>query len=61
MANSTFSGPVRSKGGFKVINEASGTGAITETGFSVNSTGGIKSVCINTRTFNLGITYLAIR
>ena len=39
MANTTFSGSVRSKTGFKVINEADSTGAITETGFSVNSTG----------------------
>ena len=39
MANTTFSGSVRSKTGFKVINEASSTGAVTETGFSVNSTG----------------------
>jgi len=44
MANSTFSGPVRSKGGFKVINEASGTGTVTETGFSVNSTGQLISL-----------------
>jgi hypothetical protein len=44
MANSTFSGPVRSKGGFNVINEASGTGAVTETGFSVNSTGQLISL-----------------
>jgi len=32
MANTTFSGAVRSKAGFKVINEDSSTGAITETG-----------------------------
>ena len=44
MANSTFSGPIRSKGGFNVINEASDTGAITETGFSVNSTGQLISL-----------------
>jgi len=44
MANSTFSGPVRSKGGFNVINESSTTGAITETGFSVNSTGQLISL-----------------
>ena len=36
MANSTFSGPVRTEGGFNVINKAASTGAITETGFSVN-------------------------
>ena len=39
MANSTFSGAVRSKTGFKVINENSTTGAITETGVNINSTG----------------------
>ena len=44
MANSTFSGPIRSKGGFNVINEAGDTGAITETGFSVNSTGQLISL-----------------
>ena len=44
MANTTFSGPVRSKGGFNVINENSTTGAITETGFSVNSTGQLISL-----------------
>ena len=44
MANSTFSGPVRSKGGLNVINENSSTGAITETGFSVNSTGQLISL-----------------
>ena len=44
MANSTFSGPVRSVGGFNVINEASGTGAVTQTGFSVNSTGQLISL-----------------
>ena len=44
MANTTFSGPVRSKGGFNVINEDSTSGAITETGFSVNSTGQLISM-----------------
>ena len=44
MANSTFSGPVRSEGGFNVINKATATGAITETGFSVNSTGQLISL-----------------
>ena len=44
MANTTFSGPVRSKGGFNVINESSTTGAITETGFSINSTGQLISL-----------------
>jgi hypothetical protein len=44
MATTTFSGSVRSKAGFKVINEASGTGTITETGFSINSTGQLISL-----------------
>ena len=44
MANSTFSGPIRSKAGFNVINEASDTGVVTETGFSVNSTGQLISL-----------------
>ena len=44
MANSTFSGPVRSEGGFNVINQAASTGVITETGFSVNSTGQLISL-----------------
>jgi len=38
MANTTFNGPVRSENGFKVINVASATGAVTETS-SVASTG----------------------
>ena len=44
MANTTFSGPVRSEGGFNVINKADSTGVITETGFSVNSTGQLVSM-----------------
>ena len=44
MANSTFSGPVRSEGGFNVINKAAATGVVTETGFSVNSTGQLVSM-----------------
>ena len=44
MANSTFSGPVRSEGGFNVINKATDTGDVTETGFSVNSTGLLVSM-----------------
>ena len=44
MATTTFSGSVRSKAGFKVINESSSTGAITETGFSINSTGQLISL-----------------
>jgi hypothetical protein len=30
MANTTFSGPVRSENGFKDISKASGTGVVTE-------------------------------
>ena len=44
MANTTFSGPVRSEGGFNVINKSATTGAVTETGFSVNSTGQLISM-----------------
>jgi hypothetical protein len=44
MATTTFSGSVRSKAGFNVINENSSTGAITETGFSINSTGQLISL-----------------
>lgn len=44
MANTTFSGPVRSKGGFNVINENNSTGVVTQTGFSVNSTGQLISL-----------------
>ena len=44
MATTTFSGSVRSKAGFKEINESSSTGAITETGFSINSTGQLISL-----------------
>ena len=44
MATTTFSGPVRSKGGFNVINESSTTGAVTQTGFSVNATGQLISM-----------------
>ena len=44
MANSTFSGPVRSEGGFNVINKATDTGVVTESGFSVNSTGQLVSM-----------------
>jgi hypothetical protein len=44
MANTTFSGPIRSEGGFKTINKADSTGIITETGFSVNSTGQLISM-----------------
>ena len=40
MANSTFSGPVRSEGGFKTIDTNSTTGAITD-GLVVNADGNI--------------------
>ena len=44
MANTTFNGPVRSEAGFKVINKDSTSGAITETGVSINSTGQLISL-----------------
>ena len=49
MANTTFSGAVRSETGFKVINKAATTGAITETGVSINSTG--QLVALGTHKF----------
>ena len=56
MANTTFSGPVRSKGGFNVINENATTGVVTETGFSVNSTG--QLVSMGTRKIQSSGSYL---
>ena len=44
MATTTFSGAVRSKNGFQVINEDGTTGAITQTGYSVNATGQLISL-----------------
>ena len=44
MANTTFNGPVRSEAGFKVINKDSTSGAITETGVNINSTGQLVSL-----------------
>ena len=44
MANITFSGPVRTEGGFNVVNKNATSGAFTETGFSVNSTGQLVSM-----------------
>ena len=44
MANSTFSGPIRTEGGFKVVNKNSTSGVFTETGFSINSTGQLISL-----------------
>ena len=49
MANTTCSGAIRSKTGFKVINENSTTGAITETGVNINSTG--QLCALGTRKF----------
>ena len=49
MANTTFSGAIGSKTGFKVINENSTTGAITETGVNINSTG--QLCALGTRKF----------
>ena len=42
MANTTFSGPVRSEGGFEQISKASGTGAIT-TNLDIDSSGNITT------------------
>jgi hypothetical protein len=43
MANTTFSGPVRSEGGFEQITVASSTGAVT-TNFDIDSSGNITDV-----------------
>jgi hypothetical protein len=40
MANTTFNGPIRSENGFKTIDKASGTGAITD-GLVINADGNI--------------------
>ena len=42
MANTTFSGPVRSEGGFEQISKAAGTGAIT-TNLDIDSSGNITT------------------
>ena len=55
MANSTFSGAVRSENGFKVINVASGTGAVTETS-SIASTGIVTNKYIQHVGFATGVT-----
>ena len=55
MANSTFSGAVRSENGFKVINVASGTGAVTETS-SIASTGIVTNKYIKHVGFATGVT-----
>jgi hypothetical protein len=55
MANSTFSGAVRSENGFKVINVASGTGAVTETS-SVASTGIFTNKYIKHVGYATGVT-----
>ena len=47
MANTTFSGPVRSQGGFKQITKNTTTGAVTEN-FSVSSTGQVTAVSSTT-------------
>lgn len=55
MANTTFSGAVRSKNGFKVINVAAGTGAVTETS-SVASTGIFTNKYIKHVGYATGVT-----
>ena len=54
MANSTFSGPIRSEGGFKQIEIIEGTGAVT-TKFTVSTDGGITSSGSITAKGNLNI------
>lgn len=55
MANTTFSGAVRSENGFKVINIASGTGVVTETS-SVASTGIFTNKYIKHVGYATGVT-----
>ena len=42
MSNSTFSGPVRSEGGFNQITKNASTGAVT-TNFSVGNSGNVST------------------
>jgi len=44
MATTTFTGPVRSQGGFQVTNKDGTSGTVTQTGFSVNATGQLVSM-----------------
>ena len=55
MANTTFNGPVRSENGFKVINIAATTGAVTETS-SVASTGIFTNKYIKHVGYATGVT-----
>ena len=55
MANTTFSGAVRSKNGFKVISENSSTGAITEV-VDIASTGIVTSKFVKHVGFATGVT-----
>jgi hypothetical protein len=55
MASSTFNGPVRSENGFKVINVAASTGAVTETS-SVASTGIFTNKYIKHVGYATGVT-----
>jgi len=43
MANSTFSGPIRSEGGFEVIDKNSSTGAITTT-LDIDASGNLNGI-----------------
>jgi hypothetical protein len=52
MANSTFSGPIRSEGGFKQISLSNG---VATTNFAVSTNGGITSSGSITATGNLNI------
>jgi hypothetical protein len=59
MGNSSFSGPVRSENGFKVINVAAGTGIVTET-VSIASTGITTNKYAKHVGFATGVTVNAI-
>jgi hypothetical protein len=55
MANTTFTGPVRSENGFEVINVTAGTGAVTNT-FDIASTGIVTDKYIKHVGFATGVT-----
>jgi hypothetical protein len=55
MANSTFSGPVRSENGFKVISKNASTGAITDVA-SIASTGIVTNKYVKHVGFATGVT-----
>ena len=55
MANTTFSGPVRSEGGFKVISKNATTGTITDTAV-IASTGIVTNKYVKHVGYATGVT-----